>query len=256
VLSTFVNYQVIARDIGKSISRVQAEPMVKRETDYYLANIKQVKSVKDFVGNDRLFRYAMKAHGLADMAYAKAFMVKALEGGIDAKESFANNLADKRYRDFVETFNFARHGETTTVFTRAQQGTVDRYLRQTLEENAGAQNEGVRLALYFERKAGTIKDSYDILADPALTKVVFTALGLPASFSSADIDKQAALIADRIDFEDLKTASGKADLLKRFTSLWEIDNPSASAASSAALLFQPVEYGISTDLLLTLQRLK
>ena len=118
-----------------------------------------MKSIDDFLADDRLFTYAMKAFGLGDMAYAKAFMRKVLEGGIDANESFANSLADKRYRDFAETFNFARYGEATTVFTRAGQGTVDNYVRQALEENAGAQNEGVRLALYFQRKADASKAS-------------------------------------------------------------------------------------------------
>ena len=35
---------------------------------YYLAKIGEVKSVDDFLKNDRLFRFAMKAAGLGDMA--------------------------------------------------------------------------------------------------------------------------------------------------------------------------------------------
>ena len=127
----------------------------------------------------------MKAFGLEDMTYAKAFMRKVLDEGIDKRDSFANSLTDQRYREFVETFNFARYETTTTIFDRTRQGTVDRYVRQTLEEDAGAQNEGVRLALYFERKASRASVSaYSILADPALLKVVQTALGIPASASA------------------------------------------------------------------------
>ena len=177
VLNTYMNYQLIAKDIGKAIDRVETEPMVKRETEYYLANITKVKSIDDLMKDDRLFRYAMKAHGLGDMSYAKAFMVKAMKEGIDDSDSFANKLTDKRYYEFVKTFDFVSFGETTTVRTRAQQGTVDMYLRQTLEENAGKQNEGVRLALYFERKAGDLTNFYEVLADPALSRVVRTALG-------------------------------------------------------------------------------
>ena len=257
MINTYVGYQQIARDITKAIERVEAQPMVKRETEYYLETISEIKSAKEFVANDRLFRYAMKAHGLEDMAYAKAFMVKALEGGIDDKDSFANKLSDKRYKEFVETFNFERHGETATLFTRAQQGTVDKYLRQTLEQNAGDDNEGVRLALYFERKGSSIETAYDILADTALTKVVFTALGIPSSFSSADIDKQAALLTKRLDFADFKDAELSAKFLERFTSLWELENPTSTATTSIGMLFgQPVEFGISTDILLTIQKMK
>jgi len=257
VINTYVGYQTIARDIPKSIDRVQKQPMVQRETEYYLEKITKVKTIKEFMADDRLFRFAMKAHGLEDMTYAKAFMTKVLEGGIDSSETFANKLSDTRYRDFAQTFNFKRFGDTTTVFTRAQQGTVDRYLRQTLESDAGAQNEGVRLALYFERKASTLTNPYEVLADRALTQVVFTALGLPSSLSSANIDKQAALLEDRLDFADFKDVEKTGEFLKRFTSMWEIENGSSAATNAAALLFsQPTEFGVSTDLMLTLQRMK
>jgi len=176
VLTTTASYRLLASDMTRSLERTAATPTVERDSVRYLDRIGTIKSIEDFLADDRVFSYAMKAFGLGDMVYAKAFMRKALEGGIDDKESFANSLADKRYRDFVETFNFARYGETATVFTRTQQGTVDKYVQQTLEESAGAQNQGVRLALYFQRKAASIDDVYDILADPALLKVVQTAL--------------------------------------------------------------------------------
>lgn len=257
MLSTYASYTLITRDMQKSINRVEKQPVVERETKYYLDNISKVKSIDDLMADSRLYRYAMKAHGLEDMTYAKAFIVKALKEGIDNKESFANKLTDKRYRDLVETFNFARHGETTTILTRAQQGTVDKYLRQTLEENAGNENEGVRLALYFERKAGSIKTFYDVLADPALGKVVRTALGLPDSFATADIDRQVALFEQRLDISDFKDTEKLNKFLVRFTSLWEVTNRTAPAQLSASVLFgQPPEFGISTNLLMTLQQMK
>ncbi|TGV05012.1 DUF1217 domain-containing protein, partial [Mesorhizobium sp. M8A.F.Ca.ET.173.01.1.1] len=131
----------------KAIDQVESQPVVKRETDYYLANIGNVKTIDDFVNNTRLFTYAMKAYGLEDMAYAKAFMVKALKEGVSDEDSFANKLSDKRYAQFVKAFNFAAYGPTATLYPSAQQGAVDKYMRQTLEENAGETNQGVRLAL-------------------------------------------------------------------------------------------------------------
>ena len=257
MLSTYASYALITRDMQKSIDRVEKQPVVERETKYYLETISKVKSIEDLMADDRLYRYAMKAHGLEDMAYAKAFIAKALREGIDDRDSFANKLSDKRYRDFVETFNFARHGKLATTFTRTQQGTVDKYIRQTLEENAGAQNEGVRLALYFQRKAGSIKTFYDVLADPALGKVVRTALGLPDSLATADIDRQVALFEQRLDISDFQDAGKLSKFLVRFTSLWEVTNRTSPAQLSASVLFgQPPEFGVSTDLLMTLQQMK
>lgn len=258
MLNTFTSYMLISRDIEKSLDRVEKQPMVEREVEYYLKNIEKVKSAEDFVKDDRLFKFAMKAHGLQDMDYAKAFMKKALTEGIDSSDTFANKLSDKRYRDFVDTFNFARYGETATVFTKARQGTVDKYIRQTLEEDAGNQNEGVRLALYFERKAEKLTNFYEVLADPALSQVVRTALGLPETLATTDIDRQVALMEKRLDLEELKDPEKLQKFLTRFTSLWEIANPSAgSAATSISVLFtQPTSIGVSMDTLFAIQSLR
>jgi hypothetical protein len=232
------------------------KPQVARESAYYLANIGNVKSIDDFLGNKRLFTFAMKAFGLQDMTYAKAFIRKVLTEGIDKDESFANTLSDKRYKAFAEAFNFARYGTTTTIFDRTRQGTVDQYVRQTLEEDAGAQNEGARLALYFNRKAGSIQSAYGILADPALLKVVQTALGIPAATSSMDIDRQAQMIAARLKIDDLKDPTKLNKFLSRFASLWDVNNPPTTTASADALIAQPLAAGIGADVLATLQNLK
>jgi hypothetical protein len=372
LLSTYVSYQLIAKDLTKALSRIESQPVVDRETKYYEENITKVTSIEEFVKDDRLFSYAMKAHGLEDMTYAKAFMVKALKEGVDSEDSFANKLSDKRYAEFVTTFNFAANGslatvynkaqheapknysvqaeingipadsefvqtettyylanigkvksvkdfmadnrlftyalaaygldsttedmdfiekildggtrdpdspanqtddvryqafvaafdfegmgETATTFSRAQQPAVDKYLRQTLEENAGDENEGVRLALYFERKAPTLTSFYEVLADPALSSVIRTALSLPDSFASADIDKQVQLFEQKFDIEDFSDPEKLGEFLTRFTSLWEINNPTSSAQTSVSVLFsQPVEFGISSDTLFAIQSMK
>ena len=255
--TTLSTYGTIAGNLTRSLGITAAKPQVAREAAYYLANIGNVKSIDDLLANRRLFSFAMKAFGLQDMTYAKAFMRKVLTEGTDKTDSFANTLSDKRYQQFAETFNFVRYGVTTTIFDRTRQGTVDAYVRQTLEEDAGARNEGVRLALYFNRKAGDIKSAYGILADPALLKVVQTALAIPAATSAMDIDRQAQMIAARLNVADLKDPSKLGKFLSRFASLWDLDNPATMPASSTLNLFtQPLEAGIGVDVLATLQNLK
>ena len=253
--TALVSYQNINRDLASTLKRTQQQPVVARESEYYLANISDIDSVDEFMADERIYRYAMKAAGLEDMTYAKAFIRKVLEEGIDDKESFANSLSDKRYKDFAETFNFDRYGETATTFTRAKQGTVDSYVRQVLEESAGEENEGVRLALYFQRKATGIDDTLQLLADPALLKVAETLFNL--NLSSGDVDRNAEKIADRLDVEDLKDPEKLARLLTQFTAMWEISQPSTTATSNISLLFsQSTEAGISQNLLSSIQNLK
>ena len=256
MLTTTTSYRLIANDLNRALTQKESQPQVSRETEYYLENISNVKSIDEFVDDHRLFNYAMRAHGLGDMTYAKAFMVKVLKEGIDASDSFANSLSDTRFRAFAETFNFARYGEATTAFDRTQQGTVDKYVRQALEEDAGNDNQGVRLALYFQRRAGDIDTAYSILADRALLEVVQTALNLPAAIATQDIDKQAALIESRIDLEDFKDPDKLASFLNRFTALWDVNNPQTASTPATVLISQPLQLGLSTSLLTSIQNLR
>lgn len=253
--STIAGYQHISRNLVRSLEQVARRPDVSRDTSYYLAHIGEVKSADEFVKDDRLFSYAMKAYGLADMTYANALLRKVLTEGISISAALANRLVDARYREFAAAFDFASLGEYATQTASATSGTVARYLHQALEEDAGQHDEGVRLALYFERKAPAIRNAYDILADKALLKVVQTALGISPLTAMADVDKQAAMLADRIDFADFRAPEKLRRFLQRFSVMWETDDRQATS-SPAVLVGQPIEAGISATTLAILQGLK
>jgi hypothetical protein len=255
VTTTYTSYQMIAGNLTKSLERVSKQPDVARETEYYLANIGNVKTVDDFFSDTRLYNYAIKAHGLEDMGYAKAFMRKVLTEGIDKDDSFAKQLTDSRYSDLVESLNFARNGTAATSFDKAQKGVADKYARQTLEQTAGEDNAGVRLALYFERTAPSITSAFGLLADDALAQVTRTLLQMPDEFAAADIDKQAAAIEKAIDIKDFKDPAKLSKLLERFTALWELNN-SSDPYDPLAVFGSSSGYGISSDLLLSINTLK
>lgn len=255
MVSTIMSYQLIANNMTRSLELTARKPDVHRDTEYYLAHIGDVKSIDEFMGDYRLFSYAMKANGLSDMVYAKAFLRKVLTQGISSKSSFANKLVDPRYREFAASFNFAALGENATRTKAATTGTVSKYLHQVLEEDAGEKNEGVRLALYFQRKASTITNPYQILADKALLKVTQTALGISPLTSAAAVEKQAAMLAKRIDFTDFQNPEKLRTFLQRFSAMWEIDSGQTTSTSSI-LISRPIETGISATTLASLQNLK
>ena len=256
MFSTPIGYKLIASDLDASLKRTAEQPSVQRESEYYLANITSIKSVDEFLKNDRIFKFAMKAFGLEEMDYAKAFIRKVLTEGIDDSQSFANSLTDQRYREFAETFNFKRYTTGATIFERARQGTVDRYVRQTLEVDAGATNEGVRLALYFQRKAETVATPFHLMADRALLKVTQVALGLPSATSSLPIDRQAELISKKLDVEDLKEPEKLDKFLERFTALWELENPTTQPTSGIVSLVSGSGGGVPYDLLQQMQNIR
>ncbi|MEI9419758.1 DUF1217 domain-containing protein [Mesorhizobium sp. Cs1299R1N1] len=234
-----------------------SEDYIKSETAYYLANITKVKSIDDLMADSRLYNYALSSFGLDPAKESKDLIRSVLTGGIRDPDSVANKMTNKAYAGLASAFSFEQYGEAATTINPAQQPTVDSYMRQTLEEDAGKANEGVRLALYFNRKAPTITSWYDVLADTALASVVRTALGLPDSFATADIDKQAQLFEQKLDISDLTDPVKLNKFLTRFTSMYEINNPTSTAVTSISVLFaKPVTSGISTDLMMAMQKLK
>jgi hypothetical protein len=253
--STFTSYRQISADLTTSLKRVTEKPDVARETDYYLAHIGNVKSIDDLFADTRLYDYAMKAHGLEDMGYAKAFMRKVLTEGVADKDAFANKLSDTRYTDFVTSLNFAADGAAATASDKARKNVTDKYARQTLEQDAGADNAGVRLALYFERMAPGVTNAFGLLADDALAQVTRTIMQMPDEFAAADIDKQAAAVSEAIDLKDLKDPTKLSKLLERFTALWELKSPS-SGYDPMQLFSSQSGFGISSDLLLSINTLK
>ena len=230
---------------------------VQGETDYYMANVTKLTSIDDLMGDKRLLNYALSAFGLDPQTEDPARLRTLLEGGIRDPDSPANKLDNKAYAAFVAAFNFEQYGKDATTYVAAGQTTVDKYMRQTLEEDAGQTNEGVRMALYFQRKAPSLTDWYQVLADKALSQVVRTAFGMPDTFASADIDKQVKLFESKFDIKDFADPAKLDKFITRFTTMYEIQNPTSTATTSVSVLFsQPTTIGVSTDLMMAMQQMK
>ncbi|GJD56627.1 DUF1217 domain-containing protein [Methylobacterium dankookense] len=146
---------------------------------------------------------------------------------------------------------------TGTAQDARMKGVVDAYLRQSLEEDAGAEDTGVRLALYFARKASSVTSAYDILGDSALSQVANTLAGLPATSGAATSDaltRRAEVIASKIDIPSLKDPAKVEALAKRFAAIWDAQNNTQAAPVLA--LFTGSGSGITADMLAGLQSLR
>lgn len=256
MLSTYASYQNVTKNVQTSLDRVAKQPAAAREIDYWKKNIGNVKTVEAFLADTRLFNFAMKAQGLGDLSYAKGLIRKLLQEGTQDSTAMANRMSDTRYKDFAKTFDFARLGPFTTTMPEVQTDTVNKYLRQSLEENAGAENEGVRLALYFERKAPSITSAMGILGDRALLKVVQTALNLPAAMSAGNIDAQADMIEKKLDIASLKTPDGLKKFMKKFTAMWDLSTAQSTMTAGLPGSASGASGLLSVDTLMSIARMR
>jgi hypothetical protein len=114
--------------------------------------------------------------------------------------------------------------------------TQNNYLQQTLETQEGDTNQGVRLALYFQRNASGITSAYDILADKALSEVFRTTFGLPDTVASMDIDQQAKVLEKYLDLNDLADPTKLGKLLNRFAAMYDMKTNAPTTAPALAIL--------------------
>lgn len=209
------------------------------EDTYYGNTIGTIKNVDEFLKNKRLVTFALTAFDLQDKKLSNDTLRKILTSDPTDPKSYINKPENSAYRAMAVAFNFGTDGNDLAtplqqVQTRSQMvATTDGYARQTLEENAGNQNEGARLALYFQRMAPTITSAYSILADKALLQVAQTALGLPTAMSNADIEVQANAITKKLKISDLQDPDKLKKFLARFSALYDVNNSDITQTNPA-----------------------
>lgn len=258
--------QQTAKDYIVNKSRFGSEDdkkKAKEESEYYTAEVAKVSTLDAFLADPRLVDFALEANGIGPDSVTLEFVRQIFTSDLDDPESFINQQENSAaYIALVTSFNFDSEGnllreDKDVIVTRhGFYKTLDQYLHQTLEEQAGEDNPGVRLALYFERQAGSVVDAYDLLADDALAEVFRTLFSLPDEFSAMDIDQQAKIVEKNLDLEKLSDPEELKKLLARFAVLYDLENNVGVDPIVSVLAGSGGTVGISADTLMTLSQLR
>ena len=233
------------------------------DTTYYASKIQGVETVDQLLSDSKLVKVMVGSYGFDESKVSKDFLKKVFSSDLSDPKSFANTQSDQRWAQMAGAFNFDENGKisaaekTGAMDRRAQIATVDNYYQQTLEIEAGDENAGTRLALYFERMAPSITSAYDILADTALLQFFKTSYNLPDNFSTLPIDTQAEKVKSMMTLKDLSDPDKVKTMVKKFTAMYDIQNGTTSGSASAlTVLSSGSGATISADTLFTLSQLK
>jgi hypothetical protein len=197
-LGGYAGWRFLSQSLPAQVERFAAGPVEARETAYFRDTIASISTPEALVSDYRLLRVALGAYGLQQDLPNRAFIRTLLEQGTTDSGALANRFADKRYRNFAEAFGFGGPLPPKTSLPGFADRMLARFTRQSFEEAVGAQDETMRLALTAQRELGelTARRTTDttawlsVLGTPPLRKVFETALGLPASIGTLDIDRQ------------------------------------------------------------------
>lgn len=245
----------------KSLKGTEKETAGKKadaEIEYFKSQMQSVDTVKELLADKRLTNFILEANGIDPKSVTTDDLKKMFASDLSDPKSFVNTQENNKFAEIVGSFNFDIEGNITSDAVRGGQqrgsvlATINQFTRQTLEEQQGASNEGVRLAMYFERMAPTISSAYGFLSDDALFQFFKTAYSLPSSIANMDVTKQAEMVTKYIDITQLQDPEYVDKIVKRFTALYDVQ----SGSQSPVLSILSGGASISADTLLAVAQLR
>jgi Protein of unknown function (DUF1217). len=226
---------------------------IQRDVEYFRENIANVTTAEELVSDYKLLKVALGAFGLDDDINSKFFVEKVLSEGTLDDDALANKLTDTRYFKLAEAFGFGNFDTPNTVLSDFPDKIISAYQEKQFQIAVGDQNEDMRLALNLDDELAELveKDTtdngrwYSIMGNEALRTVFETALGLPSSVSSLDLDQQLSIFRDKAEqyFHDSEVSQfsdpeKREELVKLFLIRSELNSGTTgtSAASNALAL--------------------
>jgi Protein of unknown function (DUF1217) len=247
----YSGWRFLKRTIVPQQAVQQALPAQQRDEAYFRDRIGKVTTAAQLVNDKRLLRIALTAFGLEGDVNSKAFIQKILEGGTLKEGSLANKLADKQYQKFAAAFGFGDYSVPRTKISTFPDEILTQFRARSFEAAVGAQNNTYRLALNAEREIpalaarsmGETSKWYTVLGNAPLREVIQTALGLPKSFSSIDIDQQVSVLKAKAeaafgspDLGQFRDPAKMEALVRRFLLISEMQGQSAASSPAATAL--------------------
>lgn len=204
-MSGFAGWKFLKATVVRQQAAQAANPPQVRDEAYFREKIGKVSTAEQLVKDKRLLRISLTAFGLEGDLNSGAFIQKILEGGTLKEGSLANKLADKQYRNFSAAFGFGDFSVPRTRISTFPDEILSKFRARSFETAVGGQSNTYRLALNAEREVAALAATtgsentkwYTLLGNQPMREVMLTALGLPRSFSSIDLDQQISVLKAR-----------------------------------------------------------
>lgn len=241
----------LKRTMARQQAVQQALPAQQRDAAYFRDRVGKADTAEKLVNDKRLLRIALTAFGLEGDLNSKAFIQKILEGGTLKEGSLANKLADKQYQKFAAAFGYGDYSVPRTKVSTFPDEILEQFRARSFETAVGEQNNTFRLAMNAEREIAALAGKpiseaakwYTLLGNAPMREVMQTALGLPKSFSSIDIDQQVGVLRTRAaaafgstDLGQFKEPTKMESLVKRFLLQSEIQTQASASPPGATAL--------------------
>lgn len=149
--SGLAGFAYLNRTRGAQQALLAQTPEIARNTQAAKSRLETIQTAGQLLDDRAVLSVALGAFGLEEDMNNRAFIEKILTSDLSDDQSLANRLADKRYRDLAETFNF---------------------FGGTAKRPAAAPEDAIRAQL------DALQTADDLLANPPLLRATLERFGL------------------------------------------------------------------------------
>ncbi|MCV2878854.1 DUF1217 domain-containing protein [Sedimentimonas flavescens] len=261
----YAGWKFLNRTMEKQQAAFTASAQIQRNEDYFREKIGSVTTAAELVADRRLLSVALGAFGLNDDINNRYFIQKVLDEGSLDGGALANKLADKRYLALTKAFGFGDFSTPRTVLSDFPDEIVAQYRDRQFEIAVGEADNSMRLALSLRRDLPELAAQgssektkwFTIIGSNTMSTVFRTALGLPESVSSLDVDQQLEIYRSRTEQAFGSSDPGQfaqpdriEELIKTYLLRAELGSGAAASSQSIALQLLSASAGSGLSILL------
>ncbi|MBV1863817.1 MAG: DUF1217 domain-containing protein [Rhodobacteraceae bacterium] len=245
-LTSLTGLALVDATRDRQIQTIQDSAQGKREISSFRERIGDIETVDQLMEDHELYVFVMKAYDLEDQIFGKALMAKVLKGDSEDPEALVNRLTDQRFRDLNRDMGFLPEdaGNNNTFKTAWQDQMVERFIDRQFINSQADQNETIGTVLEFRKNAASITEPFDFLKNADLSDFIRTTLGIPAETAGLDIDRQAALIERKFDFDKLQDPDEIEKMVLKYVA---IKDAQAGANTSANIAVQLMNAAVNAS---------
>lgn len=237
-LSAQLGLRLVDATRDRQLELIRVEPQHARAIEAFRARIADIETVDQLIEDRELYVFVMRAFDLEDQIFGKAMISKMLKSDIEDRTALVNRLTDPRLREMYEALGFGPDGEGNLNTLKAdwREAMVARYVERQFINVQAEQNETIGTVLEIRQKAARIEGPFDILKDAGIAQFFRRALGLPDVMVQVDIDRQAAMLEEKLDLTTLKDPKVLDGLVRRYVAISDALDNTAAANNAAVML--------------------
>lgn len=242
-------YNFLQATLDRQLEAFSNSTQVANDRAYLADRFSEPVALDDFLSDRRLLRVTLTAFGLAGEETKGGLVRRVLESAADLDDNFLQRINNPDYVRFSDVVQ-VQNGEIT-LSPQAVSEIAENFSVQSFETAVGEVDVDQRLSLNFQSDISQIFTEgateetvlFRLLGNVPVRELLETALGLPQDVRQLDIERQAGIVAERLqsafgisDVRDLSEPENVDRVIQRFLAVQSINNGPSSFTRGAIAL--------------------